>query len=130
GDLLFVVEEADDDQLKRDGNNVIYELFISFVDAALGTAVEVPTISGKAKIKIEAGTQSGKILRLRGKGIRDVDGYDTGDQLIHVNVWTPKTLSKEETTILEGLRTSENFEPKPTKNEKGFFENMREFFGA
>ena len=130
GDLLIVIEEATDEQLKRDGNNVIYELFVSFVDAALGTTVEVPTISGKAKIKIEAGTQSGKILRLRGKGIKDVDGYGVGDQLIHVNVWTPKTLSKEETDILESLRGSENFEPKPSKSEKGFFENMREFFGA
>lgn len=130
GDLLIVIEEATDDQLKRDGNNVIYELFVSFVDAALGTTVEVPTISGKAKIKIDAGTQSGKILRLRGKGIKDVDGYGVGDQLIHVNVWTPKTLSKEETDILESLRGSENFEPKPSKSEKGFFENMREFFGA
>lgn len=130
GDLLIVIEEAQDDQLKRDGNNVIFELFISFIDAALGTTVEVPTIGGKAKIKIESGTQSGKILRLRGKGIKDVDGYGVGDQLIHVNVWTPKTLSKEETSILEGLRDSENFEPKPSKTEKGFFENMREFFGA
>ncbi|MEQ8336438.1 MAG: molecular chaperone DnaJ [Cyclobacteriaceae bacterium] len=130
GDLLIVIEEATDDQLKRDGNNVIYELFVSFVDAALGTTVEVPTISGKVKIKIEAGTQSGKILRLRGKGIKDVDGYGVGDQLIHVNVWTPKTLSKEETAILESLRGAENFEPKPSKSEKGFFENMREFFGA
>ena len=130
GDLLIVIEEAVDDELKRDGNNVIYELFVSFIDAALGTTVEVPTISGKAKIKIEAGTQSGKILRLRGKGIKDVDGYGVGDQLIHVNVWTPKTLSKEETDILERLRGSENFEPKPSKSEKGFFENMREFFGA
>ncbi len=130
GDLLIVIEEATDDQLKRDGNNVIYELFVSFIDAALGTTVEVPTIGGKAKIKIEAGTQSGKILRLRGKGIKDVDGYGVGDQLIHVNVWTPKTLSKEETDVLESLRGSENFEPKPSKNEKGFFENMREFFGA
>ncbi len=130
GDLLIVVEETEDEQLKRDGNNVIYELFISFIDAALGTTVEVPTISGKAKIKIDSGTQSGKILRLRGKGIRDVDGYGVGDQLIHVNVWTPKTLTKEETNILESLRDSENFEPKPSKTEKGFFENMREFFGA
>ncbi len=130
GDLLIVVEEATDEQLKRDGNNIIYELFISFIDAALGTTVEVPTISGKAKIKIESGTQSGKILRLRGKGIRDVDGYGIGDQLIHVNVWTPKTLTNEETSLLEGLRGSENFEPNPSKNEKGFFENMREFFGA
>ena len=130
GDLLIVVEEQADDTLKRDGNNVIYELYISFIDAALGTSVEVPTINNKVKIKIDPGTQSGKILRLRGKGIKDLDGYGTGDQLIHVNVWTPKTLTKEEKATLEGLKGSENFEPNPSKSERGFFENMKEFFGA
>ena len=130
GDLLIVVEEQADDTLKRDGNNVIYELYISFIDAALGTSVEVPTINNKVKIKIDAGTQSGKILRLRGKGIKDLDGYGTGDQLIHVNVWTPKSLTKEEKAALESLKGSENFEPKPSKSERGFFENMKEFFGA
>lgn len=130
GDLLIVVEEQEDDTLRRDGNNVVYELYLSFVDAALGTSVEVPTINGKVKIKIEPGTQSGKILRLRGKGIKDIEGYTTGDQLIHVNVWTPKALSKEERSILESLRDSKNFEPNPTKGERSFFENMKEFFGA
>lgn len=130
GDLLIVVEEQQDDTLKRDGNNVFYELYISFIDAALGTQVEVPTINGKVRIKIDAGTQSGKILRLRGKGIKDIDGYSTGDQLIHVNVWTPKSLSKEEKETLESLRNSKNFEPNPSKGERGFFENIKEFFGA
>ncbi|WP_091510318.1 molecular chaperone DnaJ [Flexibacter flexilis] len=128
GDLLIVIEEAEDEVLKREGNNVIFELYINFADAALGTSVEVPTITGKARIKIDAGTQSGKILRLKGKGIKDVNGYETGDQLIHVNVWTPKQLNKEETAILEKLRTSENFTPNPNKNDKGFFDKMREFF--
>lgn len=130
GDLLIVVEEHEDETLKRDGNNVIYELYLNFIDAALGTQVEVPTINGKVKIKIDPGTQSGKILRLRGKGIKDIDGYRTGDQLIHVNVWTPKTLSKEEKEALESLRDSDNFKPNPTKSERSFFENMKEFFGA
>ncbi|WP_258102510.1 molecular chaperone DnaJ [Marinoscillum sp. MHG1-6] len=130
GDLLILIEEIEDDTLKRDGNNVVYELYVSFIDAVLGSSIEVPTIDGKVKIKIEPGTQSGKILRLRGKGIKDVDGYRTGDQLIHVNVWTPKSLSKEEKELLEGLRESKNFEPSPTKGEKSFFENMKEFFGA
>lgn len=130
GDLLIVVEEHEDETLKRDGNNVIYDLYLSFIDAALGTQVEVPTINGKVKIKIDPGTQSGKILRLRDKGIKDIDGYKTGDQLIHVNVWTPKMLSKEEKDQLESLRDSENFKPNPTKNERSFFENMKEFFGA
>ena len=130
GDLLILIEEQPDETLKRDGTNVIYELHVSFIDAALGTEVEVPTVNNRVKIKIEPGTQSGKILRLRGKGIKDIEGYGIGDQLIHVNVWTPKHLSKEEKATLESLRDSENFTPNPTKGEKGFFENMKEFFGA
>ena len=128
GDLLIVIEEVEDEILKRDGNNVIYDLYVSFTDAALGSQIEVPTIDGKVKIKIDPGTQSGKILRLRGKGIKDIDGYSKGDQLIHVNVWTPKTLSKEEREILEGLRSSTNFQPNPSKSDKSFFERMKEFF--
>ncbi|MFH6985029.1 molecular chaperone DnaJ [Marinoscillum sp. 108] len=130
GDLLILIEEQPDETLKRDGTNVIYELHVSFIDAALGTEVEVPTVNNRVKIKIEPGTQSGKILRLRGKGIKDIEGYGIGDQLIHVNVWTPKHLSKDERATLESLRDSENFTPNPTKGEKGFFENMKEFFGA
>lgn len=130
GDLLILIEEQPDETLKRDGTNVIYELHVSFIDAALGTEVEVPTVNNRVKIKIEPGTQSGKILRLRGKGIKDIEGYGIGDQLIHVNVWTPKHLSKDERATLESLRNSENFTPNPTKGEKGFFENMKEFFGA
>jgi molecular chaperone DnaJ len=128
GDLLIIIEEVENDLLKRDGNNIIYELHISFVDAALGSSHEVPTLDGKVKIKVEPGTQSGKILRLRGKGIKDIDGYGRGDQMIYVNVWTPKNLSSEEKNILESLRESKNFKPAPGKNEKGFFERMKEFF--
>ena len=128
GDLLILIEEQDDKLLKRDGNNLIFDLYISLIDAALGTSVEVPTISGKAKIKIEPGTQSGKILRLRGKGIKDINGYETGDQLVYVNVWTPKKLSSEERAILENLRNSPNFIPHPDSSDKGFFEKMKEFF--
>lgn len=128
GDLLIVIEEIEDDILQRDGNNVVYDLYISFVDAAMGAQIEVPTIDGKVKIKIEPGTQSGKILRLKGKGIRDINGYNRGDQLIHVNVWTPKQLSKEEKQALEGFRNSENFKPAPDSGEKSFFDKMKEFF--
>ena len=128
GDLLIIIEEVENDLLKRDGNNIIYDLHISFVDAALGSSHEVPTLDGKVKIKVEPGTQSGKILRLRGKGIKDIDGYGRGDQMIYVNVWTPKNLSSEEKNILESLRESKNFKPAPGKNEKGFFERMKEFF--
>ena len=128
GDLLIVIEEEADELLHRDGNNVIFDLYLNFADAALGTSVEVPTIGGKAKITIEAGTQAGKILRLKGKGIKELNGYGVGDELIHVNVWTPKSLSKEESEMLEKLRTSPNFQPKPSKSDKNFFEKMKDFF--
>ncbi len=128
GDLLILVEEKEDDLLKRDGNNVVYDLYLNFVDASLGSSVEVPTIDGKVKIKIDPGTQSGKILRLRGKGIKDINGYGKGDQLIHVNIWTPKNLTKEEKDMLERLRESPNFQPNPSASERSFFERMKEFF--
>ncbi len=128
GDLLIIIEEKEHEFLKRDGNNLVYELHISFIDAALGTSLEVPTIDGKVKIKLDPGTQGGKILRLRGKGIRDIDGYGKGDQLIYVNIWTPKNLSSEERKKLESLKDSSNFQPNPSKSEKGFFEKMKEFF--
>lgn len=128
GDLLIVIEEEEHKELHREGNNVVYDLYISFADAVLGTSIEIPTITGRAKITIEEGTQSGKILRLRGKGIKDINGYNTGDQLVHVNVWTPKQLTKEEHEIIEKLRDASNFKPDPGKSEKGFFDKIREFF--
>ncbi|WP_026462925.1 molecular chaperone DnaJ [Adhaeribacter aquaticus] len=128
GDLLIQIEEEPHPVLKRDGNNIVYDQYISFVDATLGSTVEVPTIEGKVKIKIDPGTQGGKILRLRGKGIKDLNGYGKGDQLIHINVWTPKNVTNEERQILERLRTSDNFIPHPGKHEKGFFEKMKEYF--
>jgi molecular chaperone DnaJ len=128
GDLIILIEEIPHEILKRDGNNVIYDLYISFVDAALGASIEVPTIDGKAKIKIDPGTQGGKILRLKGKGIPEVNSYHKGDQLIYVNVWTPKALSQTEREQLEKLRESPNFKPQPGKNEKSFFERVKEFF--
>ncbi len=128
GDLLILIEEVEHDILKRDGNNVIYDLYVNFIDAALGTSIEVPTIGGKVKIKVDAGTQSGKILRLRSKGVKSIEGYGQGDQLVHVNVWTPKKLSAEEKEKLESLRDSPNFQPDPSKSDKSFFERMKEFF--
>ncbi len=127
GDLLIVIEEQEDEILKRDGNNIIYDLYINFVDAVLGQSIKVPTIGGMVKIKIEPGTQSGKILRLRGKGIKSIEGYGQGDQLVHVNVWTPKRLSPQEKEMLESLRDSANFQPSPGKGDKSFFERMKEF---
>lgn len=128
GDLLIVIEEAEDNVLQREGNNVIYDLHISFIDAALGASLEVPTIDGKVKIKVDPGTQSGKMLRLKGKGIKDINGYSRGDQLIMVNVWTPTELSRDEKNILESLRSSENFKPDPGRQDKSFFDKMKEFF--
>ncbi len=129
GDLLIQIEEAAHEHLVRDGNNVLYELYVSLPDAALGTAVEVPTLGSKARFKVDAGTQSGKIVRLKGKGIPDINGYGVGDQLVHINVWTPQHLSSEERTLLEKLRGSRNFDPNPGKNDRGIFEKIREFFG-
>ncbi|GAB3832199.1 molecular chaperone DnaJ [Hymenobacter jeollabukensis] len=128
GDLLIQIEEEPHEVLKRDGNNVVLDQYISIVDAALGASLEVPTIEGKVKVKIDPGTQAGKILRLRGKGIPDLNGYGKGDQLIHINVWTPKNVTSEERAALEKLRTSPNFTPSPGKNEKGFFEKVKEYF--
>jgi molecular chaperone DnaJ len=129
GDLLINVEEVPHADLKRDGNNVIYDLFLNVADAALGTQIEVPTIGGKAKIKIPKGTQSGKLFRLKGKGLPSLNGYGKGDQLIDVNVYTPTSLNPEEVKILEKLRTSENFDPQNKKNRgQGFFDKMKDYF--
>lgn len=128
GDLIILIEEIPHETLKRDGNNVIYDLHVNFVDATLGTSVEVPTIDGKVKIKIDPGTQGGKILRLKSKGVPEVNSYRRGDQLVHINIWTPKALSREERELLEKLQSSPNFKPNPGKNEKSFFERMKEYF--
>ncbi len=132
GDLIIQIEEAQDPHLKRVNNNdVVYDLYLNFADAALGTTVEVPTIDGKAKIKIPPGTQAGKILRLKGKGIPSVDSsYHVGDQLVDVNIWTPKNLSREERESLEKFRKSDNFQPNPETNERGFFEKFKDMFGG
>jgi len=128
GDLLVVIDEEEHDELMREGNDIIYNLFISIPDAITGTNVEVPTIEGQVKIKIEPGTQPGKILRLRGKGLPEVNGYGRGDLLVNVNVWIPKSLSKEDMRVIEKLKDSGSFTPKPDKDDKGFFERMRNYF--
>ncbi|WP_111599846.1 molecular chaperone DnaJ [Chitinophaga skermanii] len=128
GDLLILIEEEPHPELQRDGLNVAYDLHISFPDAVFGIQVEVPTIDGKAKIKIPAGTQSGKIFRLKGKGFPSVNSYEKGDQLIHVNVWTPQNVSNEEKQMIEKLQESANFKPNPEKSSKGFFEKVRDIF--
>src|SRR5690606_26599284 len=114
--------------LKREGENLHYDLYISFAEAALGTTKEIETVSGKVRIKIEEGTQSGKILRLRSKGIPSIDGYGTGDMLVHINVWTPRKLNKEKRQLYEESLDNENFMPKPDKPDKSFFEKVKYMF--
>ncbi|MBN8667131.1 MAG: molecular chaperone DnaJ [Chitinophagales bacterium] len=128
GDLIVLIEEEAHEELQRDGMNVAYDLHISFTDAVFGTQVEVPTIDGRAKIKIPPGTHSGKIFRLKGKGFPAVQAYQKGDQLIHVNVWTPQHLNAEEKALLEKLKNSPNLKPAPDKSDKSFFDKMRELF--
>ncbi|ANH81103.1 molecular chaperone DnaJ [Niabella ginsenosidivorans] len=129
GDLIVLIEEETHKELHREGLNVAYDLHISFTDAVFGTSLEVPTIDGRAKIKIPPGTQSGKIFRLKGKGFPNVHAsYEKGDQLIQVNVWTPQQLTEEEKAALERLSDSPNLKPQPEKTEKGFFEKIRDLF--
>ena len=128
GDLIVVIEEMPHPELRRDGENLHYEAFVNFVDAVLGESIEVPTVSGKAKIKVEPGTQSGKMLRLKGKGLPSIQGYGTGDLFVHINIWTPTKVSKEEKEILEKLRGSDNFKPNPDGSEKGFFQRVKDMF--
>lgn len=128
GDLLVVIDEEDHPTLIRDGNDLIFNLYISIPDAILGTNVEVPTVDNNVKIKIDPGTQPGKILRLRGKGLPEVNGYGRGDLLVHVNVWIPKNVSREDARVIEKFRESGEFTPQPDKNDKGFFERMKGYF--
>jgi molecular chaperone DnaJ len=128
GDLLVLIEELPDEHFARDGGNLHHDVHLNFADAALGASVEVPTLTGKAKIKIAPGTQSGKTLRLKSKGIPVLNSYETGDILIHVNIWTPQSISPEEKEILEKLRIAPNFQPNPNGTEKSFFNRMKEFF--
>ena len=128
GDLIVMVEVLPHDVFQRNGKNLHHDHYISFADAALGATAEVPLLGGKAKIKVDAGTQSGKIVRLRGKGLPSVDSYGNGDLLINLNVWTPKKLSKSETKALEELRDSANFQPEPDHGERGFFDKVRDMF--
>ena len=121
GDLIVVIEEVASPDLRRDGENLHY-------DAYLGESIEIPTVTGKAKIKVEPGTQSGKVLRLKGKGLPVLQGYGKGDLFVHINLWTPKKVSKEEKAMLEKLRNSENFIPSPDHNDKGFFQRMKDVF--
>lgn len=127
GDLIINIEEKHNEYFTRDGNNIIYDLFLNFSDLVLGTEVEIPTLNGMVKINIPSGTPAGKILRLKNKGIPELNGYGKGDQLIHVNVWVPKKVSSEDKEVLKKIKESETFNPGDKKG-KGFFERMKEYF--
>jgi len=129
GDLIILIEEERHAELSRDGNDVQYVLSLSFPDAVFGAQIEVPTIDGKAKIKIPPGTQSGKIFRLKGKGFPDINGYGRGDQLVLVKIWTPQHLTDEERAVIESLKDSPNIQPgEDAKKEKSFFEKIKDVF--
>ncbi len=128
GDLLVVIEEESHPELQRDGNDLIYSLFISIPDAVLGVDADIPAVDGKLRIKVEPGTQSGKILRLRGKGLPDVNGYGYGDLLVYIQIWTPRKVEKQERELLEKMRLSDSFKPNPNKEDRNFFERMKKIF--
>ncbi|RSC92279.1 molecular chaperone DnaJ [Tenacibaculum singaporense] len=128
GDLLVLIEEVPHESLKREGSNIHYDLYINFSEAVLGVSKEIETVTGKVKIKIEPGTQSGKILRLKGKGLPSIERYGHGDFLIHINVWTPQELTKDQRKFFEEMQEDENFSPNPQKSDKSFFEKVKDMF--
>ncbi|HWR94477.1 MAG TPA: molecular chaperone DnaJ [Flavobacterium sp.] len=128
GDLIVAIEELEHEFLKREGENLHYDLYISFSEAVLGVSKDIEAVNGKVRIKLEEGIQSGKILRLKGKGIPSINSYGTGDLLVHVNVWTPKTLNKEQRQFFEKNLGDDNFNPSPEKSDKSFFEKVKDMF--
>ena len=128
GDLYVLIEEEPHPDFERNENDLIYNLFITIPEAILGTQAEVPTVDGKVRVKIAPGTQSGKVLRLRGKGLPILNGYGSGDMLVNVNVWVPKKVNKEEEKLLQQLAQSDNFRPNPTAEEKSFFSKIKDYF--
>lgn len=129
GDLIVLIEEQPHPNFIRENTHLHHDLYISISEAVLGVAKEVSILSGKVRIKLESGIQSGKTLRLRGKGLPDINGYGKGDLMVHVNVWTPKTLNREQKQFFQRMLEDDNFIPKPEKSEKSFFEKVRDMFG-
>lgn len=128
GDLLVAISEKKHKNLQREGDNLHYDLYISIPDAVLGSHKEIPTVEGDVRIKLDAGVQSGKTLRLRNKGIPSINGYGKGDLLVHVNVWTPQTLDKNQRGFFETMKDHENFVPNPEQSDKSFFEKVKDMF--
>ena len=128
GDLLVLIQEDKHDKFVREGKHLHYDLYISIAEAALGVSKDIEMVTGKVRIKLESGIQSGKTLRLRGKGIPDLNGYSKGDLLVHINVWTPKTLTREQKNFFQSMLGDTNFEPNPSQSEKSFFEKVKDMF--
>ena len=128
GDLLVVIEEQEHPDFRREGSNLLYTKVISVVDAMLGCEVEIPCLDGKQKVRVEPGTQSGTVTRLRGKGLPSVNSYGTGDLYVKIAVWIPKKLTKEERALFESIRQNESLKPNPTKDDKSFFEKLKDLF--
>jgi molecular chaperone DnaJ len=128
GDLLVVIEEQEHPDFRREGSNLLYTKVISIVDAMLGCEVEIPCLDGKYKVKVEPGTQSGTVVRLRGKGLPSVNSYGTGDLYVKIAVWIPKKLTKDEKALFESIRHNDSIVPNPTKEDKSFFEKLKDLF--
>ncbi|MBO6576711.1 MAG: molecular chaperone DnaJ [Rhodothermales bacterium] len=130
GDLRVEIEEVAHEHFSRDGLDVVYDLYLSFPDAALGTEVEVPTLKGRARLQIDAGVQSGKLLRMRERGIPDIESSRRGDQIVRIQVWTPRSMSDDEREVLESLRQSDSFTPDPdsVEDRKSFFSRVKDVF--
>ena len=128
GDLLVVIEEQEHPDFRREGSNLLYTKVISIVDAMLGCEVDIPCIDGKQKVKVEPGTQSGTVVRLKGKGLPALNSYGTGDLYVKFAVWIPKKLTKDEKALFESMRQNESLKPSPTKEDKSFFEKIKELF--
>jgi len=128
GDLLVLIEETQSENFTRDGKHLHYDLYISIPEATLGVSKDIHLIDGKVRIKLDPGIQSGKTLRLRNKGIPDLNGYSRGDLLVHVNIWTPKTLNKKQKDFFNEMLNDDNFKPNPKKSDKSFFEKVRDMF--
>lgn len=128
GDLIVAIEEIEHPTLKREGENLHLDLYISISEAVLGVSKDIDAVTGKVRIKLEEGIQSGKILRLKGKGVPSINGYGNGDLLVHVNVWTPKNLNREQREFFEKNLKDENFTPSPEQTDKSFFEKVKDMF--
>ena len=128
GDLLVLIEERPHESFIREGQNLHLDVYISISEAVLGVSKDIQLLSGKVRIKLDPGIQSGKTLRLRSKGLPDINGYSSGDLLVHINVWTPKILNRDQKKFFQSMIDDDNFDPRPDKSDKSFFEKVKDMF--